>query len=144
MYKSTTKYRLQGAYCSKGVTVTLPHPAWRGGTHSDNQNSTLMWRNTLCRPEIKQDVVEHILPIKNDKGRGGTHSADRNWPGRGGTHFANRKLTWDVAEHTLPTWNRPWRSVTVRDYERKARSALRFFHIDFIGPVIRRLGISWN
>ena len=82
----------------------------RGGTHSAGRKSTRdvveqtlptgnhprTWRNTLCRPEI-------------DPGLGGTHSADRK------SSQDKRKLTWEVAEHTLPTGN--WREGS------KARSA---------------------
>ena len=103
-------------------TLTLRMPG-RKGTHSADRRLT--W-----------DVAEHTLTIGIRPGRGRTHSAYQK---SNGTHFANRKLTRDAAEQTLPTGKRPWRSVAVRDYERKARSALRFFlqtSLKFCFPIL--------
>ena len=96
---------------------------WRGGTHSADQKSIAIWWNTLCRPDI-------------DLGNCGTHSA-------------GRKLTQDMAEHTLPTGNRPktWRNTLcrpemvwfflpngsyARDTQAQGACALRFFIIIWI------------
>ena len=67
-------------------------------------NQPWTWRNTLCWPKI-------------DREHGGTHSTDRKSTlDVGGTHSADRKSTLDVAEHPLPTGNRPgtWRNTLCR------------------------------